>query len=59
MPSWLLAFITFLGKILSDSIPELIKQGKKPREVKPAGYDKDLQNDIDDQIEKDLEKPGE
>ena len=55
---------TFLGTILKAILPDLLKQGRKPRDVHVAGYDEEIENDISDsiedemkrQIEEDLEK---
>ena len=52
MSSILSAIGAFLGQILKAIIPDLIKEGKKPRTAKPAGFDKDLQDDINSSIEK-------
>lgn len=49
--SWL---VTMLGKFFKEILPGLIKQGKKPREVKPAGYDKELKDDMDASIEQNI-----
>ena len=40
-----------MGELLRAILPYLIAEGKKPKDVKPAGYDPDLQNDIDSSIE--------
>ena len=52
MASILSAIGAFFGQILKFILPVLIKQGKKPRDVKPAGYDKCLQENINESIEK-------
>jgi len=49
--SWL---VTMLGKFFKEILPGLIKAGKKPREVKPAGFDKELKEDMDSSIENDI-----
>ena len=41
----------FIGRILKWVLPDLLKQGRKAREVKSAGYDKELESDINKTIE--------
>ena len=45
---------TFLGSILKAILPNLLKQGRKPRNVQPGGFDEDLQKDIESSIEDSL-----
>ena len=51
MTALLKALGGFLAPILKAVLALLLQEGKKPREVKPAGYDEDLQNDINSSIE--------
>lgn len=51
MSSVLAAIGAFIGSILKYIIPALFREGRKPREAKPAGFDEDLQNDIEKSID--------
>lgn len=51
MTAILQAIGQFIGMILKAVLPDLIKEGKKPKEVKTIGHDKDLQDDINASIE--------
>ena len=44
------AIFAFLGELLGKLIPELIKEGKKPKEVKPVGGDSETHDALDDSI---------
>ena len=41
----------FIGRILKWVLPDILKQGRKAREVKSAGFDKELEDDINKTIE--------
>ena len=54
---------TFLGTILKAILPDLLKQGRKPRDVHVAGYDEEIESDIsdgiDDEIQRQIDKEAE
>jgi len=45
----------FIAELLRVILPFLFSEGKKPEEVKPAGYDPELDDAIDQDIIKELE----
>ena len=49
--SFLAALGSFLGSILKYILPELIDEWQKPRDVKVAGYSKELKKSQDKSIE--------
>ncbi len=50
------AILGFIVDLLAKLIPTLAKEGKKPQEVKPVGYDKDLEDAIDADIRREALK---
>ena len=50
MVSILRAIAAFIGPLLKPFLTWLAKESRRPREVKPAGADPDLLDDIDKQI---------
>ena len=54
MGNILSAIGAFLGAILKAILPDIMKQGRKPRDVTSAGYDEDLQDDINSSIEEQI-----
>ena len=49
--SW---FATLLGGILRAILPSILKQGRKPQDAAPVGFDKDLQDDMKKKMEDQL-----
>ena len=41
----------FIGAVLKAILPALLREWKKPRDVKPIGHDPDIQDDISAGIE--------
>ena len=50
MLKFIAAIGTFLGTILKAVLPTLLKEAKKPRSSQPAGYSKELKDDMDKQL---------
>jgi len=44
----------FLGKVFAPLLRVLITEGKKQRKVKQAGYDEELQEDMENDLEKQI-----
>ncbi len=45
------AIVEILKAIFGALFAQWNKEGKKPKEVKPMGYDEDIQNDINHSLE--------
>ncbi len=54
MLKFIVAIGTFLGTILKSVLPFLLHEAKKPRGSQPAGYSKELKEDMDRQLEEQL-----
>lgn len=51
---WVYAIGRFLGAIFKAILPDLIKASKDPTEVRPVGYDDELDKDFDEGFESDI-----
>jgi hypothetical protein len=54
--TWLAALGRFIGAILAEMLPEMLKQWKKPRGVQVHGGDREVRDDIARQIEHDASR---
>jgi len=52
---WLWAIGRFLGEVLKPLLPQIFKEKQKPREVKQAGHDPELQKDMEAELERQIE----
>ena len=55
MSEFFAAIGRFIGAIAKAILPALIKESKKPKEIVPAGYDKELDADFDEGFESDID----
>lgn len=51
--TWLATLGRFIGGIIAEMLPELLRQWKKPRDVQVHGGDREARDDIAHQIEQD------
>jgi len=53
---WLTAVAAFLGRFFKEILPELFAEARKPTKTTQAGGDRELQKDVNEEINRQLEE---